>query len=64
MEFIKILWKNKRIAWKLGKSDFKNRFANTFSLPKFQVNKETSEISYDKKSTLITQTELKILELL
>ena len=29
MEFIKILWKNKRIAWKLGKSDFKNRFAST-----------------------------------
>ena len=29
MEFIKTLWENKTIAWKLGKSDFKNRFANT-----------------------------------
>ena len=29
MEFIKTLWKNKTIAWKLGKSDFKNRFAST-----------------------------------
>jgi ABC-2 type transporter len=29
MEFIKTLWKNKKIAWKLGKSDFKNRFAST-----------------------------------
>lgn len=29
MEFIKILWKNKRLAWQLGKNDFKNRFANT-----------------------------------
>ena len=29
MEFIKTLLKNKKIAWKLGKSDFKNRFAST-----------------------------------
>lgn len=29
MEFIKILWENKRLAWQLGKNDFKNRFANT-----------------------------------
>ena len=29
MDFIKILWQNKKIAWKLGKSDFKNRFAST-----------------------------------
>ena len=29
MEFIKTLWKNKRLAWQLGKNDFKNRFANT-----------------------------------
>lgn len=29
MEFIKILWKNKRLAWQLGRNDFKNRFANT-----------------------------------
>lgn len=29
MEFIKILYKNRKMAWKLGKSDFKNRFANT-----------------------------------
>ncbi len=29
MEFIKDLWNNKKIAWKLGKSDFKNRFAST-----------------------------------
>lgn len=29
MEFIKILWQNKRLAWQLGKNDFKNRFANT-----------------------------------
>lgn len=29
MEFIKSLWKNKRLAWQLGKNDFKNRFANT-----------------------------------
>lgn len=29
MEFIKTLWKNKRLVWQLGKNDFKNRFANT-----------------------------------
>ena len=29
MEFFKTLWKNKKIVWKLGKSDFKNRFAST-----------------------------------
>ena len=29
MEFIKDLWINRKIAWKLGKSDFKNRFAST-----------------------------------
>lgn len=29
MEFIKILWKNKKLVWQLGKNDFKNRFANT-----------------------------------
>lgn len=29
MEFIKTLWKNKRLAWQLGRNDFKNRFANT-----------------------------------
>lgn len=29
MEFLKILWKNKRLAWQLGRNDFKNRFANT-----------------------------------
>ena len=29
MEFFKILWKNKKIVWQLGKNDFKNRFANT-----------------------------------
>ncbi len=29
MEFIKLLFKNRKIAWKLGKSDFKNRFAST-----------------------------------
>ena len=29
MGFIKTLWKNKRLAWQLGKNDFKNRFANT-----------------------------------
>ena len=29
MEFIKTVWKNKKIAWQLGKNDFKNRFANT-----------------------------------
>ena len=29
MEFLKVFWKNKRLAWQLGKNDFKNRFANT-----------------------------------
>lgn len=29
MDFIKVLWKNKRLTWQLGKKDFKNRFANT-----------------------------------
>lgn len=29
MDFIKILWKNKGLAWRLGKNDFRNRFANT-----------------------------------
>lgn len=29
MEFIKTLWKNKRLVWQLGRNDFKNRFANT-----------------------------------
>ena len=29
MEFIKTLWKNKRLVLQLGKNDFKNRFANT-----------------------------------
>ena len=29
MEFIKTLWKNKRLILQLGKNDFKNRFANT-----------------------------------
>ncbi len=29
MEFFKILFKNKKIAIKLGKNDFRNRFANT-----------------------------------
>ena len=29
MEFIKTIIKNKKIIWKLGKSDFKNRFAST-----------------------------------
>lgn len=29
VEFIKDLWKNRKIAWQLGKNDFKNRFANT-----------------------------------
>jgi len=29
MEFIKILFKNRKIALKLGKNDFKNRFAST-----------------------------------
>lgn len=29
MEFIRTMWKNKKLAWQLGKNDFKNRFANT-----------------------------------
>ena len=29
MEFIKTIWKNKKIALQLGKNDFKNRFAST-----------------------------------
>ncbi len=29
MEFFKILYKNKRLAFQLGKNDFRNRFANT-----------------------------------
>ena len=29
MEFIKALWKNKKMVWQLGKNDFKNRFAST-----------------------------------
>ena len=29
MEFIKTLWKNKRLILQLGKNDFKNRFAST-----------------------------------
>jgi len=29
MEFLKTLWKNKKLVWQLGKSDFKNRFAST-----------------------------------
>ena len=29
MEFIKTILKNRNIIWKLGKSDFKNRFAST-----------------------------------
>lgn len=29
MEFIKTLWKNKKIVWQLGKNDFRNRFAAT-----------------------------------
>lgn len=29
MEFIKTVWKNKKLAWQLGRNDFKNRFANT-----------------------------------
>lgn len=29
MEFIRTLWKNKKLIWQLGKSDFKNRFAST-----------------------------------
>ena len=29
MEFIRSIWKNKRLIWQLGKNDFKNRFAST-----------------------------------
>lgn len=29
MEFIKTVWKNRKLAFSLGKNDFKNRFANT-----------------------------------
>ncbi len=29
MEFLKTVWKNKRLIMQLGKNDFKNRFANT-----------------------------------
>lgn len=29
MEFIKTIWKNKKIIFQLGKNDFRNRFANT-----------------------------------
>ena len=29
MEFIRSLWKNKKLIWQLGKNDFKNRFAST-----------------------------------
>ena len=29
MEFIKTVWKNKKLVWQLGKNDFRNRFANT-----------------------------------
>ncbi|MBR3133510.1 MAG: ABC transporter permease [Clostridia bacterium] len=29
MEFIKTLWKNKGLAWRLGRNDFRNRFAST-----------------------------------
>lgn len=29
MEFIKTLFKNRKLVWQLGKNDFKNRFANT-----------------------------------
>lgn len=29
MEFLKNVWKNRKIAMQLGKNDFKNRFANT-----------------------------------
>ena len=29
MEFIKTVWKNKKLIAQLGKNDFKNRFANT-----------------------------------
>ena len=29
MKFLKTVWKNKKLAWQLGKNDFKNRFAST-----------------------------------
>ena len=29
MEFIKTVWKNKKLIGQLGKNDFRNRFANT-----------------------------------
>ena len=29
MEFLKTIIKHRKIAWQLGKNDFKNRFANT-----------------------------------
>ena len=29
MEFLKTFWKNKKLVWRLGKNDFKNRFAAT-----------------------------------
>lgn len=29
MKYLKTLWKNKKLVWQLGKSDFKNRFAST-----------------------------------
>ena len=28
MEFLKNVWKNRKIAMQLGKNDFKNKFAN------------------------------------
>lgn len=29
MEFIKSVWKNRKLIWGIGKNDFRNRFANT-----------------------------------
>ena len=29
MEFIKTVWKNRKLVWGLGKNDFRNRFAST-----------------------------------
>ena len=29
MEFIKTVWKNRKLVWGLGRNDFKNRFAST-----------------------------------
>lgn len=29
MEYLRTLWKNRKLVWQLGKSDFKNRFAST-----------------------------------